>query len=640
MNDRSQEWALVQTAMEALPPILRDELVNDEIFVQRWSIPIETSLSLSRNGPVVSRTELYQAIRTAIRSVGTEVAFVDNDQSTWTVVCRSRNGGLSFMIKSAGREVAIADHSALADDREIREAWLEGAACDVSVEGGVVEKWRNRVACGPLDDQEFSELISDFAITPTSVYQNIVRTLASGRVSVQTLVPLDKRYYGRLTGTATFGSYVRDFIARDVAGLIEMLQERNAAQGFLLSLLVCSAGEISDNIRIDGLEKEEMLDVYRWLVENGDPISQVSAVEVGLSHISKYPELETCIERMSEQLICDNAESGNGRFELLSAIVTLVSSELIRTNTLGRVPPFYRRQVAIAQASLIVRAIINVGGDRESLIKWAGAVGREQTYFVQGLVDLRVEPRGLPSYTGPRQLRAGCLGRVLNAAARHGEQIQSESLRALLVGSDSRLRRVIEWPLAVLPGVLEGAVARNRTIPEGELRDVLSRLEEKTPKSEIFVDVGNAALIFDLPRKVASVTAASIIRMEYSIGDSLSEGELLSIAKGLAVLASISRDTELSSVLRVLVRVLRRKKRFVKHPQEELGIAMLAAASHRDRAEWACFVGEWITELAFEIDGKHGAGQSRAMLRELIRIEPMIARHCSAADAALASVLR
>ena len=637
-NKLFQQHFVVQNLMETLPPILRNELVNDKVFVERWAIPVEASIGLWQDGPIFERGHLYQSIRAAIETANSPVTLADGEGATWTLVAESRDNGFIFTIKGNGRKVTIADYSALAYDPAIRMGWLKRVTRDVSVENSVVKKWRRRIRGEALDDDEFSELMIDFAITPRNIHRTIWDTLARGSVSIDALVPIDKRYYQRLTGSVTGHTEVAEFIECGIGHLMERLREGDPSQGFLLSLLTCSAGDVSKNIRIDTMGRVEIVEVYRWLVESGDPVSQIGSVEVALSHIGQYPELEPYVEKLVERVITDDPEDGGGIFALLSAIVILVSSELTRTKTLGEVPPFYRRQVAIAQASLIVRAIIGAGVDRKSMTDWATAVGRVEEYYLQGLVDQRVEPRWLPDLATPRQLRAECLGRVFEATIQHGEQIDSPSLRDLLVGRDSRLVRAMEFPSSMLPGVLEGGISPNRSISESDLGDITSRLRAETLKTESFIGLIDAVLVFDLPAHVGQIAVNGIRRVKYSIEDAGNWEEMLNVVKGLAVVASITRNTELATALRIMVRLQRRKERFGGDRHEELVIAMMAAGSYEDREEWAWFAGEWITECAFEMNDRESAARSRAMLRRLIQIEPALARHCAAADAALASM--
>ena len=637
MNNLPLQHVLVRAALDHLPPILKNALLDDEAFLKRWEISTVTGMTLGKSGPSFTRDQLYRGIRAAIREPNSQVPIVDEEEVSWNIVARTTAPGFSFFIEGSGKQFAIPDHSALAEDLCIRIAWLERATRDISLEGAMFQEWKRRMGRGPLGDDEFAELVSDFALTPTSVCQDIRHTLGQGSVSVATLVPVDRRYYERLTGSLTSGTYVTDFVEGELALLMERLRERDPTQGFSLSLLTCSDGTVSANIRIDHLNTEQLVSGYEWLVEKGDPISQIGGVEVALAHLDMYPELETPLATMVEKFIADDPDDDGGWFSLLSAIVVLVSAELTRTNTLRKAPPFYRRQVAIAQASLIIRAIIDARVDRESITNWANTVGGGHISFLQGLVDLRVEPRWLPDFFTPHQIRADFIGRVVHAVLQNEAKIQSQSLRTLVADRDSRLFMSVEGPLSMLPGPLQGTVRPREPIPEDYLADVTARLEAEQLEPNSFAGLVNAALIFDLPAGLAELAATALRRVKYSIDNAGDEKTIFGLIRGLAIVASVTRDTVLADTLRVLVRVFRRKRRLQTNPDEELRIVMMAAASHEELGDWAGFAGEWITEFAFEIEDKEAAQRCLWMLRRLVQIEPALAVHCTAADAALAS---
>ena len=104
---------------------------------------------------------------------------------------------------------------------------------------------------------------------------------------------------------------------------------------------------------------------------------------------------------------------------------------------------------------------------------------------------------------------------------------------------------------------------------------------------------------------------------------------------GLAILVAVTRSGHLADALRVLTRVMRRRKRLNGDLDEELKIALITAASFEDPEEWARFAGEWLTEIAFETGDKNAARAFLPRLRRLVKLEPMLARHCATADAAL-----
>ena len=638
MNSLPLQHFLVRAALDHLPPILKSALLDDDEFLERWEISTVIGMAFGKSGPSFTRDQLYESIRVAIREPNSQVRIMDEEGVGWTIVARMAASGFEFSIEGSGKRFALPDYSALAEDLSIRIGWLERAIRDVSVEDSTFQEWKERIERGPLADDEFEALTTDFTLTPVSVYQDIRQAIRQGSLSIAKLVPVDRRYYERLTGSLDSSDDEMGFVESDLAILLERLRERDPIQGFSISLITCSDSAVSANIRIDDFDLEQLVSGYEWLAEKGDPISQIGGVEVALAHLDLYPELETLLEAIVRKLIADDPDNDAGLFSLFSAMVTVVSAEIVRRNIFKGTPPYYRRQVAVAQASLIVRAIIDARVDRGSVTRWANAVGGGYVSYLQGLVDLRVEPRWLPDFFTADQIRAQSIGRVAHAAIQNERRIKSQSLRALLLDGDSPLFTSVKWPLPMLPGPLQGTMRPRDPIPEDYLTDVTARLEAEQLELSSFAGLVNAALIFDLPASLAGLAATALRRVRYSIYNADDEETILSLLRGLAIVASVTRDTVLADALRILVRVFRRKRRLCTNPDEELRIALMAAASYHEREDWAGFAGEWITELALEIEDKEAAQRCLRMLRRLVQIEPALACHCATADAALLSL--
>lgn len=635
MNREAIQPMLVGAALDLLPPRVRRALLDDKFFIERWHISTVTLVTLGRNGPSFRRDQLYDAMRKAIRKPGIAAPVEDQSNATWHVLAQLQDETLAFSVSTGDKRFSIKDHSALAEDAAVRNAWFERTAREINLEDSTYKSWLVRLRDGPLSDDEFAELMVDIEQTPVSISRTLQASMEQSSADVGTLVPRELRYYERLVGRLGSAATVEGYIEAGAKHLIASLQRENSIQGFLYALLTCSMGQIADGIQIGGLSRTELTEAYQWLIEYGDPISRVGAVEVALSHLDTHPELASCIEPIVEGFVADDPENDSSGFALLSALIIMVISELTRKRSLGDTPPFYRKQVAIAHASLLIRAINLSRIDPKSVTQWARNSGLGHIFYLQGLIDLRREPRWLPDFAGADQLRAEFVGRITNAAARNKANIQTDSLRALLLGPDSKLASTVHWPFPSLPGPLEGAITPSRAIPDDVLREVRAALEADHLEVNSFAGLVNAALLFDMPEGQSSLAADALRRVKFSIENADDESKSFGLISGLAILAAVTRGTDLADALRVLARVMRRRKLATVDPSDEMRIAMIAAASFENLDDWARFAGEWITEIAFETTNKDAAGKLLPTLRRLVQMEPALARHCAAADAAL-----
>ena len=450
---------LVAAAFDFLPPRLRSSLLDDNEFVERWDLANTAGVTLGKDGPSFHREQFYGAIREAIHEPGREIAISDDKSVTWRITARTESEGFSLLLENGGKHLSIGDHSGLAGDQSIRGAWLERVAREVNLGGSEFRRWKAKIDSGPLEDHEFAELTDELEVTPVRNFRNLQAGISRGSIDIATLVQRERRYYDLLVGTLGSSVDTVSYIEGGATRLIDQLQEWEPTVGFLYSLLMCSNGAVSERISTGAHGSQQLLRMYEWLANQGDPVSQIGAVEVALRDIEEHPELEPFVERMVERFIDDDPNHNGGCFALLSAMIVLVGSELTRRRILEDVRPFYRKQASIAQASLIIRAIYGSHVDAASVVEWSKTRGFGHIFFLQGLVDIRAEPRWLPDFVSPYQLRAEFIGRVTNSLERCHEKIRSDSLRGLLIGEDSRLAMSVAWPFRNLPGPLEGEIS-------------------------------------------------------------------------------------------------------------------------------------------------------------------------------------
>ena len=632
---------LVAAAFDFLPPRLRTSLLDDKEFVKRWDLANITGVTIGRDGPSFHREQFYGAIREAIREPRREIAISDDKSVTWRISARPESEGFSLLLENGEKHLSIGDHSGLSDEQSVRGAWLDKVAREVNLGVDEFQRWKVKIDSAPLDDQEFADLTDELELTPVRTFRNLQAGISRGSIDIATLVRSERRYYELLVGTLGSSVDTVGYIEDGATRLIDELQEWEPTVGFLYSLLMCSKGTVSERIRTEKLDSEKLLRTYEWLANQGDPVSQLGAVEVALRNIENHPGLEPFIERIVERFIDDDPDHSGGCFSLLSAMIVLVASELSRKRILEDVRPFYRKQAAIAQASLIIRAIFGSQVDTASVVEWSKTRGFGYIFFLQGLIDLRAEPRWLPDFVSPYQLRAEFIGRVTNAVELCQGTIRSESLQRLLIGENSKLAMSVAWSFRILPGPLEGEISSQLpTIPDEVLEEVAVELEAKHLEPNSFAGLVNMAFVFKTPISHAGLAAKALRRVKYSIESAEGDDSVFGLIAGLATVAAVTRGTDLAEELRVLVRVMRRRKRLNVDPDDEMRVAMVAAASHENVEDWARFAGEWMTELAFEVVEMESAQCFLPKLRRLVQVEPALARHCAAADAALASVAR
>ncbi|MDA3876662.1 MAG: hypothetical protein PF483_06195 [Halothiobacillus sp.] len=636
MNKFDREQVCVDAALNLLPPLLRDSLLHDKNFLTRWHVMTATSITFE-DGPTFQRYQLYDGVRTAIREIESQIPITDSEGAAWELSVRPKTQGLAFTLRSADKNIPLMDYSALAEDSNIRLAWFDNVAREINLEDDFFHQWRARMKGAPLGDNDFAELTEEIESVPVSVFQRIKMSLRQGGADIETLVPFRRDYYGHLVGFLGSASDVHGYVDVGVVPLVDRLRKWNSVKGFLLSLLACSTSDISETIPIDHLSRSELTHIYERLVDYGDPISQIGAIEVALNNLNKYPELEQFAEKMIKNFVALTPENDSSHFTLLSAMIMMVASELVKKRTFKDAPPFYRKQAAIAHASLIIRAIYESSINPVNVLQWVNENNPGHIFYLQGLVDLRAEPRWLPDFICAEQLHAEFIGRIRNSVGKNKDKIRSMTLDKVLPEAEPDVAGIKLLFNSMLPGPLEGAIFPRLPVPEYIQEEITATLTAERLESNSFALLVNTALHFNISENQAGLAAEALRRVKYSIENSCVETRPVELIEGLAVLAAVTRATGLADELRVLMRVMRRSNRFTETPDNEIRIAMVAAASHEDIEKWALFSGEWMTEIAFQCSDKELAKNSLLQLRRLVQIEPALARHFARADAALAA---
>jgi len=403
-------------------------------------------------------------------------------------------------------------------------------------------------------------------------------------------------------------------------------------EGFLFSLLLSSHSALTTGIGITHLTREELVRAFEFLANQGDRISQLGAIEVGLRVLPEWREIEPFIIRLIEQLRDDDVEGSARGLKLLSALFVLVDGELSRTRLMAAEPPFYRRLASLSHAALIHRQLVNWDVP-DSFCEWAFEKCGKQCYM-QSLADMRLEPRWNPHFAAASQMKADFLGRIMIAATKYNTN--TSELHDLIFGKEpGSVQSLSDFPGSYLPGPLEGAVDSPNALPTDLSNAIKKQLSADELGPSSFIGLVNSAMIFRVELDQVELAAKALKLGNYHLSNIEDKSQLLIILNGLATVAATGRYPALADELRILMRRYRHDAQYGFSIGEAIEICLVASASHKDLNEWREFAGEWLTELAFgQLTGDDGEVlQSR--LQCLCHAVPELWACCSKADAAL-----
>ena len=540
-------------------------------------------------------------------------------------------------VSDGNQLIELDNYAVLSPDSSTRLHFLDRAASDVNLPQTARETWRNVLCERALYDKEVDEFLNDLSDTPVSVARSIRGAFAnrSVKISVTSLVPRSRRYYERLVGAYDGSTSIRGYATGRSKRFFEQLSAWRPYGGFLLSLILSSHSALTDEICVEHMEKEELVRAFDSLTESGDRISQLGAIEVGLRVLPDRPDIQPALIRLIEQIRDDDADVSASGFKLLSALFLLVDGELSRTRLLTEQPPFYRRLAALSQAALICRQFANSSDATDSFCKWAVSSRGGHHYF-QSLADMRLEPRWYPNYSEASQIKVDFYGRIVIAAMDNEQNIKGDELHDLVLGEDpGSIYSLSKFPSTFSPGPLEATENSLYIIPPEISKAIEAQLGAEEVGLSSFTALLNFAPIFrveldqtELAEKVRDLGRILLANVE-------ERSQLLSILVGLASVAAVTRGRALADELRILVRKCRRDAQYKLSVEEVLGVSLVAAASRENLNDWIEFVGDCLTELAFDELEDGESDLLHAHLKCLCHAVPDLWVTCSKADAAL-----
>ena len=626
--------ALAQAAFELAPPLIRQTLIEDADFRDEYGFSADAVLTFGSSGVSVQRSFLLDAIRDLFSS-RRECIIADTEGRSWTLEILNDGELPRFALSRVKQRLVLPDFCALSPDPGVRLAQLNESSSEVNLPQEDREKWQTILRDRPLEDEEVDPYHRDFQDTPLSVAQTIRNEVAAGESSITSLVPQSRRYYDRLIGAYDGSNTVQEFAKSSGAAHFKRLSGWRPYDGLLFALFNSAHSSMTAEIDAAKLDKTEIVRAFDYLIERGDRISQVGAIEVGLRILPTFPAIEGKLSILTKLIRDDEPERDESDFKLLAALFLLADGELARIRLFPSEPPFYRRLAALSQAALIHRQLIGTAVDYAQFCEWA-FTQRSAYFYFQSLADMRSEPRWHPDLSTAAQIRADLIGRIMLAARHHEMNINSSEFSGLAL-SDGKgsLQEQSDFIRPYLPGPLEGSHDSPNVLPSEIAETIESRLAAAEVEPESFIPLVNSALLFRVSAGQAELAAKALKLGSYRLANVADKSQLLAVLDGLATVAAATRSPVLADELRVLVRRYRHDTQYPLTMREAIWMCLVAAASREGLEDWRSFVGEWLTELAF---GELQADEAEILYSQLhclCQIVPELWVSCGRADAAL-----
>lgn len=635
-NEQLTKTYMIQTAINMLPPSIIRDLSNDFEFIEKYGLIADFAVFFGEPKISFSGSRFYDAVLKAFSD--TEyVELIDKEGSVWNLCLINSNGELpKLKLIKGDMQVILNDFAMLSPNSAIRLKHLENIQKIVNLPMEKYTYWHGIFSNRTLNYEEVETFIKDYHNTPVEVSKSIRDVLKSGHFTISSLVPDSRRYYERLIGEFNGSQSIEHYAKSNGRLLFENLSNWNSYDGFLFSIMLSSHSFLTKEIPIDKMDKEECIKAFNFIYLNGDVISRLGAIEIGLRIISSIPDIEPIIISMVNWFIENRDGALNNSCELISALFMLVDAEFSRMRFFVKEPPYYRRLAALTHASLLYRQIDNSGIDIRSFCEWAISSSQVQ-FHLQTYSDMRIEPRWSPELATASQLKEEFIGRIAFAALNNKKNIKTGNLHDFLFNLENGIVSLCSFPYSYFPGPLEGTEQLSKTLPPYISEMIEKQLSGDNITAKSYITLVNSALIYPVDQRHVELAATALKLSRYHLNELEDKSQLRSILNGLATVASITRSYELADELRILIRKYMRDSQYTLSIKDVFSICLIVASSRKELDAWCDFVGKWLAELAFDDIKDDESEVFHSLLRCLNHIVPALWSTCGRADTALAA---
>jgi hypothetical protein len=633
MRSEENGSLMFQAALSLFPEIISNSVLDDLQLIQRFGIETSSQLSFGDLDFSFDSNDFFHSVSYVMSELGAKSVLSDSNGNEWVLsVAADKNGQFTLLVHGE-KKARLPYFWPLSPDAVIRASEFDKEARSINLRGSALTHWKEKISVAPLGLDSLDAFRKDLSLTPKRFAESLAAKLRRDDCNITDLIPREAAYYEALVGSPSRVEDLSSYVLENKFFMAQLL-EWECVPGLEFALLLSGHSQFILNIDLAGWGLEDFFSVLKFIKSKGDVFSKVGVIELGLANINKWPEIQPVLLDLFNELINDDPLDPRGRFALVSSLVVLVIGELSRTKIFKDKPPFWIRLAAIAHASHIERVYLATHTMPEDFQSWVFET-RGMHFFMQSLLDMRLEPRWQPDFISPTQLKFELLGRAVNALNLRRESITLPELFDLSkVDAEGRVS-LLKFPESFLPGPLEGGVASTLDMPQEILKGLEGQLKSDVVNIDSFNSLVNSSLIFNITADHARLAATALRKVKYQLEQTGSTNNFFALISGLATVAAVTRSEELAAEVRILSRVTRRRKDLAISAVEELRIALIAAAAISSIEGWSVFLGDWLTEVSYEVEAGEQSAYLLTSLKIILGLMPELSGTCSKAEASL-----
>jgi len=603
-------------SFDRLPEFIQTDMLADPAFQEQVAYSLSGFATIG--GVTFSRERLGEVTAQLYADPAREIPVEDVDGNGWSASTDAAVPLWPLRLHRDEQRWQVRGMVGLHPTADQRLAMLDAVLEERGIASVAFASWRDLLAERSLSLAEIDRFDAELRLYPPVVEEMILDTLEVNRAEISTLVPGDAGYYEHLVGGSE-ATTLPVFLAEPHGDRLDWVRGGARLRAHWELLLAARPGIAG--AALQDLTTDEWHELGAQLVDIGDPLAKVGFVELALPRVLDDPKLEGIVMTLTRQIEALDPADLAGPLHLLSCLTIFVDGELSLRETLADWPPFRRRLAALAQASMIVRVVQN----QIETKRFANFCAQQRgwRFHAQNLVDMRREPRWRPELIGADQLYHELVGRIFNAAFALPQDRRTPAIEANLLDEKRGLRARIVVPNIFWPGPIEGG-------REVELQvaatDICASLEQALATEPLGVDALNQLItissMFKLPEGVVDRAVERIRDAGPRIVASIDPGRIRLYLLGLASVAAAERQPLLAETVGLFARFNRLRAPL--SIQDEMQLALHAAAAHEDQGEWRRFVGDWTFDLSerLDVDDLEQADRLMIWIETLCSIDP------------------
>lgn len=612
-NSDSMRAYMASHLINSFPCLLRTELLSDTTLLEEIGLGTDAEVSFVHKHITFSRSTLFNAIRSAFKHIQDEFYLEDVNGNSWSL--RHRQGERPAFFLSKGDERLLNDSFwPLCDDLDMRFAFFEAEARHGSLSKDDLECWRGVLATPAVSDNNVSDLLLDLERSPSHI-ETLLRLEFQGPSNkVTTLVPDNLRYYERLVGKYCGSNNIDEYCKLELKQYFDSRIESGLTEN---DFLICIHKSISVVVSNRLVDEASYQSIVNRAIKTCHPILLISCFEIA---ILKFNGSSTAI--IKKLFECISSPKTLDNLNLFCSMAVFVDGELARLQIFKGLPPFYRRLASFAHSALIVKVALEEGVTFDKVEQWASQQ-RGLYFFCQSFLDLKDEPRWLPMYLTAEQFINELYGRINNVYQEANTSEVIEYLKKeLMLGSRLNLH-------SFLPGPLEGNSAA--TVVPDEISNLLATQINGEVSFESYKVLMNSAPFWKIDDEFLDRAVSLLESAQHKLAAVNDKDSVYQVLKGLAQVACMTRSKKLAASVTILSRLYRDYIDVHSHPEDYLAVGIVAAAAFEDKDDWAEYIGQWCTELAYLPNSDDSIESMKLMLETLCILEPYLYYTCSKA---------